>query len=208
MKGLFPAAPWAPCDKELSLCFPQVCGEAPQKPQFFLSPCIQNRGQLGFIMITLEVVKIPKENFITDMELAAFFHKQCIGGMSCFGEEETFLEDKDDKGGSGESHGERVQEGLALPPPVYAWGLCLPSPGREERHWLLSQIRSSEKKETTGLKWSPLCQARVTKSKLKTNLIAVFISARNVVWIPVWNFLVSTNEGIYHVDPCSSSRRR
>lgn len=73
-------------------------------------------------MITLEVIKIPKETFITDMELAAFFHKQCIGGMFCFGEEETFLEteDKDDKGGSGESQRESVHGGsrvLALLPP-------------------------------------------------------------------------------------------
>ena len=155
---LFPAAPWAPCDKELSLCFPQVCGEAPQKLQFFLSPCIQNRGQLGFIMITLEVVKIPKESFITDMELAAFFHKQCIGGMSCFGEEETFLEDKDDRGEVGRARGRVFRRSwLSFLLLFSLRGLCLPSPGREERHWLISQICSSVKKETTGLKWSHLC---------------------------------------------------
>lgn len=140
-EGLFPAAPLAPDDdKELLLCFPQVCGEAPQKLQLFLSPRIQNRGQLDFIMITLEVVKIPKEKFITDMELAAFSHKECIGGMFCFGEEETFLdtEDKGDKGGSGESQRERAQEdherGLSFLLLFSVRGLCLPSPGREERH--------------------------------------------------------------------------
>lgn len=47
------------------------------------------------------MIKIPKGNFLPDVELAAFIHKGCIG-MFCFGEE-TFLEieDEEEKGGSG-----------------------------------------------------------------------------------------------------------
>ena len=113
--------------------------------------------------------------------------------MLCFGEEETFLEmeDKEEKGGSGgEPKGEcscRIRSiGFSFSSSLALGFSAFLHLGERKHHRLLSQIdHGSVKKETTGLKWSHLCQAHVTKSELKTNLITVFISTRNVILIPV-----------------------